>query len=395
MRSAHPTEPANNPHHQLQQDDAWDSQHEHREGNGLGVHPPRRSVLSARTKRLAAGVLATVLTRGVGILVPLLLIPATLGYLGADLYGLWMAVAALTGMAAFADLGLGNSLMTKLAPCYSIGDTHAARRYISSAYLTLGGMAGTACALLWLTAGLVPWASVFNAEGTATAADARAMALVCLTAFIVNVPLSLINRLQYAYQQIAQSNAWQAVGSLATMPLTFGAIWAGLPAVAVVAATVVGPLLVNAVNSICFFCRQMPALLPSVSRVDRATSRELLQLSGMFLTLTIVMSVANSMDTLVISHALGLASVTAFAVPARLFAQLGLLVSVVNLPLWSANADALAQGQTAWVRRVARRMTLASLAMAVVTSVGLVCVGDRLLSTWLGVSMETGGCWAV
>ncbi|GAB1694363.1 lipopolysaccharide biosynthesis protein [Krasilnikovia sp. M28-CT-15] len=373
MRSSHPAEPVES-------------------STSTSDNPRRwqlRGYLSSRARRLVAGVATTVLTRGIGILVPLMLVPVTLDYLGPNLYGLWMAVAALTGMAAFADLGLGNSLMTKLAPCYATGDTRGARRYVSNAYLSLGVLAGVACAVLWSSAGIVPWSSIFNADGSAAATEARSMALACVSAFVINVPLSLINRVQYAYQQIAQSNAWQAAGSLLALPLTFGAVHLHLAPYAVVAASVFAPVLMNAANTLWFFQRQMRELRPAITCVDRATARNLLQLSGLFLALTIVMSVANSMDTLVITHALGLASVTAFAVPARLFAQLGLLVSVVNLPFWTANADALARGETAWVRRAAHRMIVVSVLMATATSLVLVCVGDRLLSMWLGTSLGT------
>ena len=70
------------------------------------------------------------------------------------------------------------------------------------------------------------------------------------------------------------------------------------------------------------------------------------------------MALAMNADYLVIAHVLGPESVTTFSVPARLFAQLGLLVSLVNLPLWPANGEALARGDVAWVRRITARMTL-------------------------------------
>ncbi|WP_020579240.1 lipopolysaccharide biosynthesis protein [Actinopolymorpha alba] len=326
------------------------------------------------------------MSRGIGVVAPIALIPITLSYFGADYYGLWMAATAVTGMAAFADLGIGYGLMTKLAPCYSNGETERARAYISSAYEILTVVAVASCVLLWLASGVISWSSVFNATGSATADDALAMALVCLTAFILNVPLSLVARVQYAYQQVAQSNLWQSAGTLCSLPLALVAIFADLSPIVVVAVIVSTAPLANALNTLWVFTRRMPELAPWRRGHHRGLRWDLLRLSGRLLVLTLVVSLASNADTLVIAHALGLPAVTAYAVPAKLFAQLGLLASLVNLPLWPAHGDALAQGQLDWVRRITRRMTLVSVGVVLLPSMVLVLSGEVLAGV-LGLSI--------
>jgi O-antigen/teichoic acid export membrane protein len=344
----------------------------------------RESSLSrTRSRRMAAGVASAAINRGIGALVPLILIPLTLSYLGADLYGLWMTVAALTGIAAFADFGLGNGLMSRLSMCYSAGEWGRARRYVSSAYLTLIGVGASACAAIWLASGFVPWAELFNISGKTTLPEARNMTVVCMTVFILNLPLSLVVRVQYAYQQVMQSNLWQAIGNIMALPLALAAVRTHSSPIMVVAATVSGPLLTNVVNNVWLYARRLPQLRPSFRHVDRATARDLLRLSGLFFLLTIVMSLATNADALIVAHTLGLKSVTAYAVPARLFAQVGFLVSMLNLPIWPASADALARGDLAWVRRNTRRMTITSAGVAVCVSVPLVVCGEAVLLTWL------------
>ncbi|MFG1951491.1 lipopolysaccharide biosynthesis protein [Micromonospora sp. NPDC048830] len=338
---------------------------------------------ASRSRRLATGILTAVLSRGVGQVVPLVLIPVTLSYLGPQRYGLWMSVVALTAMAAFADLGLGTGLMTKLAGCYATGDTARARSYVSTAYCLLGTLAAVACALLWSVSPVVPWSAVFNVTDELTPAETRAMVLVWLTAFVVNIPLSLVNRVQYAYQQVGQSNVWLAVGSLVTLPLVLLVVGAGLPPVAVVAVMAAAPLLVTVVNTVWVYWWRMPQLRPRPSAVDRRLAGGLLRISGLFFAVTIVMAVANNVDNLIIAHTLGLASTTAFAIPAKLMMQLGGLMVMVNMPLWAANGEALARGDVAWVRRTARRMTLLSIVSILLPSTALVAFGDRLFAAWL------------
>ena len=340
-----------------------------------------------RNRRLTSGILTSFVSRGIAAVVPLVMIPITLNYLGTQLYGLWMAVAALTGMAAFADLGLGNGLMTKLAPCYSNGDVLAARRYISNAYAMVASLAATIVLILWAFSGLIPWISLFNVHDPGVAPHTTGIALICISAFLVNVPLSLVLRVQYAYQRVGQANIWQASGNLWPIPLVIGAVQLRLSPELVVMAVVVGPLLSNLLNSLWLFGRQSTEIAPRLRYVHRDAARQLLGLGGRFLLLTIVMSLAMNADNLVIAHVLGLASVTTFSVPARLFAQLGLLVSMVNLPLWPANGEALARGDTDWVRRITARMTLASALTVAMPGLALVLAGDRFLSVWLGTDV--------
>ncbi|WP_410815149.1 lipopolysaccharide biosynthesis protein [Micromonospora sp. 067-2] len=338
------------------------------------------------------------LSRAVSALVPLVLLPVTLSYLGTDLYGLWAAVLAVTGMVAFADLGVGLGLMTRLAPCRVDGDTDTARRYISSAYAAVCGVALPLCGLLWLFGGLVPWSLLFNATGEA-ARSAHLVAMICLTAFLLNIPLSLVARVQYAYQQVAASNVWQATASALSLPLALGAVFLELPPIAVIACIAVGPLLVNIANTAWTFGRRLPQLAPRPRFIDGRGIRDLFGLGGLFFLVTLVMVLADNADPLIIAHVLGLASVTVYAVPARLFTQLGALVTLVNQPLWPMHGEALARGDLDWVRRTVRRMTIVSTLIALLPSTLLVIFGEAFFAAWLPIpignrSLLLGfACW--
>ncbi|SCL48398.1 Membrane protein involved in the export of O-antigen and teichoic acid [Micromonospora citrea] len=339
-----------------------------------------------RDRRLVAGIATTVGSRAVGAIVPLLLLPLTQRYLGVELFGLWQAVTALTAMAAFADLGLGNGLMTKLADAHARGDAVQARRYVSTAYLTLAGAAGAACAALWLGALVTPWVAVFNLPSAELVPTARTMTLVCLTVFILNVPMSLVVRVQYGVQQVACANSWQLAGSLLCLPLTLVAVALDAGPVPLVAAAVSGPLLGNLVNSLWLYIRRMPELAPSPRYVEASAARVLLKLGGMFLLLTAVLTVATNTDPLIVAQTRGLAEVAVFAVAARLFAQLGLLMSMMTTALWPAYGEALAHGRVDWVRRLTGRMTLIAVAAVGLPSVVVALVGGEPLAALMGMA---------
>jgi len=337
-----------------------------------------------RTKSLLRGIAGSVVSRGLGVLAPLLLIPVMLRYLGPTYAGLWMTLIAVAALTVFADLGLGNGLMTRLPPALASNDLALARRLVSSSYAVLSVIALTVTAFLWATLPLGLWSSVFDPQGVADPRAVNLLAVACLTAFTVNVPCALVTRLFYATQRAASAALWQAAASLA--PILPVLVFVGLDAgpVAVVLVSVIAGPVVNLISTGWFFTRISPTLRPARALVAWNDMGGMLKLGAQFFALTVALVVANSLDNLIIAQVLGLAAVTAFAVPARVFLQLGQVVSLINVPLWAANADALSRGEIAWVRRVTRRMILVSTAALVTVSVPLVLFGEELISLWTG-----------
>lgn len=338
----------------------------------------------ARSRRLVSATFTALLSRGAGSLALLLMIPVTLGYLGDKVYGLWMAIASVTSMAAWADFGLGNGLLTKLAPCYARGDWDAARRYVSTAYAILSATAGVMLVALWVLSGVIPWSAIVNIKDSSLVDLARLTALVCLSALLINIPLSLVQRAQYAYQQVAKSNLWQAAGSLGAVMLAWIAVHAKLEPVAVVGCAVSGPLLANALASATFYFGSHRRLRPRWAAVDLSLAGPLLRLAGQFFLLSVITATALSADNLIIAHALNLEAVTEFSVPARVFTALGLMVTLVNAPLWPANGEALARGEYAWVRRTTNRMTWLSGGAVLAASAALVLAQSQVLGLFAG-----------
>lgn len=362
----------------------------------------RRIRLAGRGRTMTAGVATALVAKGFGLAAPLVVTPACFRYLGEQRYGLWMAVTALTGMAWFADLGLGNGLLTRLS---RLGDDARQRaREISSAYATLGLVTVLLLTTLVVVEPLVPWSRLFSVTDPAVAAETSTLVLLCFGAFAVNIPLSLIQRIQYARTQIVQSNIWQTAGALLSMAAVLGAIAAGWTPLAVIACAVLTMPMTNLVNTIVYFWRQDPAARPGPRLVHRATGLGLLRLGLQFFALSAMSSIALNLDSPLVAHVLGLTTAAHYAVVGKLFGVLSVFVGLVGMAVWPVNGAALARGDVAWVRRTTRRMVLLY-GLAVGTAGALlVRHGHRLMELWLGgadVSVVPVGvlaalaCWSV
>jgi len=67
-------------------------------------------------------------------------------------------------------------------------------------------------------------------------------------------------------------------------------------------------------------------------------------------------------------------------------------VTLINLPLWPANGDALARGDYYWVRKMTTRMTFFSGSVVMLGALGLFLFGDRILTVWLNID-QYGSRW--
>jgi O-antigen/teichoic acid export membrane protein len=336
-----------------------------------------------RNRRLVIGVVSNLAGRGLALLAPFIVFPAALTYLGEVQFGLWMMVASITSISLFVDMGIGNGLLTRLSECNGKQDTKSARSYVSSAYAALGSMA-IALLVIGSIASIGGVPITWLDGGGDAARDHIRIAAVCIVAFIIGIPFSLIQRVQYAYQQVWLSNAWQAVGAVLAVIATLFTIRAELPGWIVIGVYATTPVLTLLLSTIVYFFIQQPDLTPSPRLVARHYVTDLLRLGMRFLLLSIITSISLNIDNVIIAGALGVSEVTTYAVPAKLTSALAILVTAICLPLWPANGEAIARGDFEWVRKSTFAMSIFSGVSVAVTALLLVYFGENLMLAWMG-----------
>lgn len=337
-----------------------------------------------RNRLVAYGMSTAVLARGIGLIAPLIITPVCFRYLGDQRYGLWMAVSALTAMAWFADLGLGNSLLTRLGQLS--GDDRQQAREISCAYAMIATVAAVLFGGLLVVNPLIPWADLFGVTDPTIAAEAPVLVLLCFGAFALYMPLSLIQRVQYARGQTVLSNAWQTAGSLMSVAAVLVAVAAGLSPVAVVGCSVFALPLTCALNTLVFFGLQARAITPRPRMVDRDTLAALIRLGLRFFVLTTMSTVATNLDNPLIAGTLGLQQAAHYALVSKLFAVVTMFVGLVGLTVWPINGDALVRGEVGWVRRTTARLTVLNAVVVAALGCALVAWGHEVLDAWVGTA---------
>jgi O-antigen/teichoic acid export membrane protein len=330
--------------------------------------------------------LASLAARGVGIFTVLISVPLTVHYLGAEQYGLWVTITSVVVLFGFADLGLSNGLMNAVSEAHGKGDRELAQADVSSAFYLLGG-AATVLALAFAAAyGFVPWSGVFNVSSSTAAAVAGQATVVFVGITLVSLPFGVVPKIRLGYQEGFKSSIWDAVGNLLSLGGLVLAVAAKASLPWLILAIGVGPLLATLLNGAALL-RGRPWLAPRMRLATRFAAGHIVRLGLGFFVLQLVAVVAYQTDNVVIAQILGVAAVTQYAVPMRLFMTVPLLLSFWLMPLWPAYREALTRGDDAWVRRTLIRSLVISVGVSIPLSAVLVLFGGPLLNLWVGDSV--------
>lgn len=341
-----------------------------------------------RHRRVVLSAGAAALAKALSVFAVLITIPLTYHYLGAERYGLWMTVSSFVIVFSFADMGIGNGLMTMVADAHGRGDRAALERGVAAGYLILTALAALILFVLLIADALVSWSTLLNVQTPLAASEVGPAMRVLFGCFALGIPLALVQRIQSGLQEGFRASLWQCVASvfglvavLAVIHFQGGLAW-------LAAGVLGGPVVVGALNTALFFSRPNRGWRPDWGAVDWTTMRLVARTGLKFFTLQLVLGIAFTSDSFLISRSLGPAAVTEYAVPEKLFAILSSVMALVVSPLWPAYGEALARGDDDWARSTLQRSILVSGGVSAIGGLTLVLLAKPILSVWIGGQVE-------
>jgi O-antigen/teichoic acid export membrane protein len=341
-----------------------------------------------RYTRILQSALTALAGRGVALLVSIISVPLTIGYLGVERYGVWIALSTLLTWLTLADLGLGNGLLNAVSEAYGQKRPDLAQRRVATAFwmlVVVAGIAGAALALSWPW---LDWATLFGVVSPQARAEIGPALALAAGLALLNLPLGIGQRVLNAYQEGTVSNFWVAAGNIASL---VGVVWVS-QSEGGLSALVLGffglPTLIAGAGLVWLFGAYKPWLRPDWRAIDLNDWRRLFQTGLEFFVLQIATLILFQTDNLVISYFLGADQVPGYSLVYRLFNYVLVLQALVLNPLWPAYAEAVSRGDWAWVRKTFRRALLWGMLMVVLMVVILLFAVQPLIRLWTGGVIE-------
>ena len=340
-----------------------------------------------RYRRAMLTTATSVSSKFVSMLTLLVSVPLTIKYLGPERYGIWLTVTSTIAILNFADLGIGNGLVTILADAMGRGDYESARTSISSAFWMLSFIAVLIFLGLFAAYPFVNWGALFNVHSQEAMRETGLVLIVVLGCFALNLPLGVVARIESSIQHGYIQNLWVIGGNLCSLAglLIAMAMHAGLPLLVLLVS--VAPL-ISAAGNWLQLSGKYSWVRPGLASYATSSMRGLLQSGLLFFVIQVSMAMAYQADNLIIAHFLGAEAVPSYAVPSRLFSFVLIALSVLTAPLWPAYTEAIGRGDRDWISRAFRRSCFVSFLIVLPVVCAMVGFGNLALRLWVGSQMH-------
>ncbi|MBC6994166.1 oligosaccharide flippase family protein [Neolewinella lacunae] len=347
---------------------------------------PARLRNNFRLRRIFLTFLSLLGSKGISIVVGFISLPLTLNYLGEERYGMMATIVSFLVLMNFADFGLGYGLQNRIPEFEK--DEEKIRAAVSSTFYFLVGSAALLAVVFFVVHPFVPWHRLFNVQSELAQQEAGTSITVLFLCLIVNLPISIVQKVQGGFQEGYFNNLWATGANVLGLALIFLAIhWQlGVPGIilAIYGANTLG-LLLNFLNQ---FLRIRGYLLPRVSLVDPALLRIIVRdgLSFMFVQVSFALFTAS--DNVIVSQILGAERVAILAIGMRLVGLLVMPMNAVMGPSLPAINDALEKNDKPWVRRLFSKGLMLSLLTTVGICLGFYFCANFVIRYWLGSEYE-------
>jgi O-antigen/teichoic acid export membrane protein len=318
------------------------------------------------------------------VLVSLLSVPLTIGYLGAERYGAWITIGSLLAWLQLVDFGIANGLTNAVTTAVGQDREDLAQTYISSS-LTLLIVISAITAVIGLIVGPhIDWVRIFGLTSQLARAEIGPALGLAFAIFVLQLPLSVVGRVYLAFQEGDVANYWSAAGNVLSLLALIAVTQTegGLPLL-VLAVSGTG-LVVGLISAIWLFGTRRRSVAPRLSATNLTAMREVGRTGGLFFLLQILALVVFQGDNLIISYFLGAEAVTPYAVTYRLFGYASIIPTLMFTYTWAAYSEAFARGDNAWVRKAYHRSLWWGTASTALFVVPMIFVAEPFIRLWAG-----------
>jgi O-antigen/teichoic acid export membrane protein len=326
---------------------------------------------------------STFALRGINLLARLVSIPLSLKLLGAEGYGIWLALGSLLAWMALVDFGAPAGLMHPLSTALAQNDRVRARQLISSTLLYLTVIALITVLVLAPLVWAGPLAGLLKVQHTPLA-QVRSAALWALALSAISIPLRLASTVLLV-QHRGYIAVWADIFAqvisllgLVALALTGG----GLTAFVLV--MLVPGMVIGIIINLWLFGSEEPDLRPGLGDASFQAFKSVGGQGTWFFAAFISDAVVMQTDFLVISSYLGSAELPRYAVAYQLISFVFHLIFSWAKPLWPAYSDKAARGELQWIRAHHRKVLVQCVSAMATVAIFFALLGRPFIHFWAG-----------
>jgi len=340
----------------------------------------------SKNKGILLGSFSGLLLKLVSLGVNLISIPLTVNYLGREKFGVWMIFSSILILLNHTDFGIGNGLTSSLTKLNK-EDILEKKKLISSTFIFLTFISSIILCITFVIHKNYDYVDFFKIQNPETAKQLELSLLILLIFFIINLPLSISQKIYEADQKLYVHQYHQIIGSIIGLLGVIIAIKLDLNLVGIVFAYYIGVLFINIISSIRLLASYGKEIIPSFKSFDYLKLKYLLKPGIIFFGLSLATVLSNSLDGIIIGKLLNVEEIGLYEIVKRIFLYAS-LTQVMIYPLWPALSKAFHNYEFVWLKKTVLKMIFTATSLTIIITLPLVFWGTNLINFWTGENFE-------
>lgn len=335
---------------------------------------------SAIVKR---NILWSLAVKGYSIIIQLLIVPLTLGYVSSELYGIWLTLSSIMLWLNFFDVGFTLGLKNKLTEAIALKQWERGRSLVSTTYMMMAIIFLPLCIVLELLVPAIDWSELLNVPHHHNQEITRALH-VLVACFCMQMFVNVISSVVAAFQKTALASAFPVIGNTMSLIAIFALTRLCPPSLTALSAAVATmPVAVMAIASVILFSNSMSCIAPSLKTIDKHQVKDLFGLGAKFFLIQIQVVIMFQTTNILISNLSGPDMVTEYNIAYKYLSVALMAFNIILTPLWPAFTDAYTRSDYAWMKGVYRKMTrLFMLSAAAIAAMAIIAPFSYRI--WIG-----------
>lgn len=336
-----------------------------------------------RSLAVKRNALLSLLIKGCSILISLLLVPLTLGFVTDELYGIWLTLSSALFWLTFFDIGFTQGLKNKLTEAIALDNWERARSLVSTTYFVMLIIFLPLCLLLEMLIPYIDWTIILNIDSSYNP-ELKQVLSILVACFSVQMIVNVLTSVVAAFQQVSLSASFPMIGNFIALILIWILSYACDSSLLLLSVVMsVSPILVSIIASFILYSGIYKKVAPSVKEIKMEYVKDLWGLGAKFFLIQIQVLILYQCTNLLISNISGPEQVTTYNIAYRYLSVSMMLYSILLSPLWPAFTDAYVKKDFAWMNNVYKKMCKIYL-LSVLLLLFLVAFSPIIYHLWIG-----------
>jgi len=344
---------------------------------------------SERTILIKKNILASSLLKVISIVISLIIVPATIDYVNAERYGIWLTLSSIIAWLSYFDFGFAHGFRNRFAEAVAKDDHCLARKYVSTTYVVLAILFLAIMIITSIINRHIEWSNILNVS-LCLNGELRAVFQILIIFFCINIVAQVFCTMLMANQRPASSVAITTVGSLISLISIIILTYTTTGSLEYLAIAFSGiPCLFTIIISIIVFSSgKYKKYAPSFKHIDFSLTKDIIGMGGQFFLIMMCMLLIFQFTNIIISRELGPESVTIYNVTYKIFSIVEMVAMIILTPIWSAYTDAYTRKDFDWMKHSALKLEKIGL-ISFPALVLLTIISPFLFKIWLGDEVNT------